>query len=202
MLKLYYAPGACSLAPHIVLREADLPFELERVDLGEHTTEHGEDFLAINPKGQVPVLRLTEGEHLTECAVISQYLADASGSPELLPRRNLERYRVMEWQSYVGAELHKSFGPLFNSAYPDAARSFSHALLRRKYEWLDGRIPATGYLLGSIFTIADAYLFTITRWAGPTGLDLSSQVRLQSYMRRVASRPAVHAALRAEGLAE
>ena len=200
MFKLYYTPGACSLAPHIVFREAGIPFELVRVDLAQHMTEGGTDYFAVNSRGQVPVLELEDGERLTEGAVIAQYAADQAGSTTLLPRGGMPRYRVIEWQSYVGTELHKSFGPLFVPAFPSEGKAFLRERLREKYEWLEERLPRTGYLLDGSFTIADAYLFTITRWSQVVDLDLSDLSRVGSYLDRVAARPAVQASLKAEGL--
>lgn len=200
-MKLYYAPGACSLAPHIVAREAGLALTLLKVDTGTHLTAQGEDFYAINSKGAVPVLELDSGERLTEGPIIVQYLADVAGHRELMPEaRSLTRYRVMEWQNYVTSELHKSFTPLFSPALDATAKTTLRLLLRKKFEWLDAQLAGKHYLTGSAFTGADAYLFVVTSWAKHVGLDLADLAHVQGYSRRVAARPAVYAAMKAEGL--
>ena len=177
-MKLFYAPGACSLAPHILLRESQLPFELERVDTSAHKTQHGVDYYTINAKGYVPLLEFANGERLSEGPIISQYIADTAANTTLMPPAgSLQRYRVMEWQSYITSELHKSFSPLFNPS-------------------LEGK----QYLTGDDVTAADAYLFTVANWAGYVKLDLTDLKDLQGFMRRVAERPAVKAAMKAEGL--
>ena len=200
-MKLYYSPGACSLAPHIVLREAGLPFVLEKVDVAKHTRSSGEDFYAINSKGQVPVLELADGARLTEGPVIAQFVADKAGNTSLMPAAgSMARYRVMEWQNYITSELHKSFSPLFSSAFDANAKALHSQLLRKKYEWLDSHLALAPFLTGEAFTAADAYLFTVTGWAKYVKLDLSNLPHLQAFLARVAERPAVQAALKAEGL--
>jgi glutathione S-transferase len=201
MLKLYYSRGACSLAPHILLREAGLPFALERVDTGTHTTEHGLDFYTINPKGYVPLLELDGGERLSEGPVIAQYICDLARRVDLMPAAgSMARYRVMEWQNYVTAELHKSYGLLFNPAVDAAAKAVFAAALRKRYEWVSSELRGKDYLTGDDFTAADAYLFTVTRWAKYVNLNLTDLPDLQAFMKRTAARSAVHAALRAEGI--
>lgn len=206
-MKLYFAPGACSLAVHIALREAALPFTLERVDTTSHTTETGADFHAVNSRGQVPVLEFGDGQRMTEGAVIAQYVADQANAGNLIPSAgSLPRYRVLEWQNYVGTELHKAYTPLFNPALDAQAKRTLVAVLRGKYEWLDARLrelSATGhdFLTGASFTVADAYLFTVSRWARFVDLDLSGLPSLHAYLARVGERDAVRAALQAEGLA-
>jgi glutathione S-transferase len=198
-MKLYYSPGACSLAPHIILRETRLPFELSRVDLETHRTQAGADFHGINSKGSVPVLELDDGERLTEGPIIAQYLGDLAGRADLVPAPGtMARYRVLEWQNYITSELHKSFSPLFNPAFDAAAKSIHAAGLRRKFAWVSERLSATDYLTGSRFTAADAYLFVVAGWAGLVDLDLSGHVELKRFMARVAARPAVREALQAE----
>lgn len=200
-MKLYYAPGACSLAPHIVLHESGLPFSLERVDLATHKTETGADYYGINPKGYVPTLELDNGERLTEGPVIAQYICDQAGNTELMPAAgSLARYRVMEWQGYIGTELHKSFGALFNPALDAAGKAIFSAGLEKKFAWLAEQLRGKQYLTGEPFTAADAYLFTVASWSKYFGLDLSAYPQLQSYMAKVAARPAVQKAMQSEGL--
>ncbi|TLX22798.1 glutathione transferase GstA [Thermomonas fusca] len=199
-MKLYYAPGACSLATHIVLRETDATFELEKIDTQRHLTADGGDFFAINSKGQVPLLEVAKDVYLSEGPVIAQYLAELAGSHRLLPPVGLPRYRVLEWQNFVGTELHKAYTPIFSPGLDDAAKAILRGRLRKKYEWLEAQLPAQGYLTGDEFTVADAYLFTVTQWATYVTLDLDDLPRLHAYLGRVAARPAVQAALKAEGL--
>jgi glutathione S-transferase len=200
-MKLYYSPGACSLAPHIVLREAGLPFALEKVDTARHTLLSGEDYYALNSKGQVPVLELDDGTRLTEGPVIAQFIADKAGSTTLMPASgSLARYRVMEWQNYITSELHKSFSPLFNSEFDASAKALHSKLLRKKYEWVNSRLSEGPFLTGDTFTAADAYLFVVTGWARYIGLDLSSLPHLQAFLASVAARPMVQAAMKTEGL--
>ncbi len=200
-MKLYYSPGACSLVPHIVLREAGLPFTLEKVDTAKHTLASGGDYYAINAKGQVPVLELDDGARLTEGPVIAQFIADKAGSATLMPvGGSLARLRVMEWQNYITSELHKSFTPLFNPKFDATAKALHSKLLRKKYEWVDGKLANSDFLTGDSFTAADAYLFTVTNWAKYVSLDLSDLQHLQAFVARVAARPAVHTAMKAEGL--
>lgn len=200
-MKLYYAPGACSLAPHILLRETGLNFDLVRVDTRAHTTPDGRDYHRINPKGQVPFLDLGSGESLSEGVVIAQYIADHAGNRDLMPEPgSLARYRVMEWQNYITSELHKGFSPLFNDAFDEAARTQFLTLLRKKLEWVDAQLAERTFLTGETFTAADAYLFVVCGWAGHVGLDLSDLAHLGRFLETVAARPAVHEAMRAEGL--
>lgn len=200
-MKLYYSPGACSLAPHILLQETRLPCDLVRVDLAAHKTKAGDDYYAVNAKGSVPVLELDGGARLTEGPVIAQWICDRAERTDLMPAAgSMERYRVMEWQNYVTAELHKSFSPLFKSDVDDNAKTWWRTALRKKYEFVSSRLEGKDYLTGSNFTAADAYLFVVTNWAGRTNLDLTDLAPLQSFMKRVYSRAAVQAALQAEGL--
>lgn len=202
-MKLYFSPGACSLAPHIVLREAGLDFALEKVDTGKHTTTDGTDYYSINPKGAVPVLETSDGTRLTEGAIIAQFIADSAGNTDLMPKAGtIERYRVMEWQNYVTSELHKSFAPLFgNPGVDDAAKAVYAAALQKKFKWVSSKLEGKQYLTGDTFTAADAYLFVVTGWSKYVNLDLSEHTALQAFLARVAERPAVKAALKAEGLA-
>lgn len=200
-MKLYFSPGACSLASHIVLREAGATFLLEKVDTARHVTSSGKDYYTINPKGQVPLLLLDDGTTLSEGPVIAQFIADQAGDVKLMPAAgSLARYRVMEWQNYITSELHKSFTPLFNAAFDPTAKALHAALLRTKYEWVDSRLSSTSYLTGDDFTAADAYLFTVTGWARYVGLDLTDLANLRRFLARVAERPSVREAMQAEGL--
>lgn len=201
-MKLYFSPGACSLAPHIVLREAGVDITLVKVDIGKHVTAQGADYYAINPKGQVPVLELDDGQRLSEGPVIAQYVADHARHPGLMPAAGtLARYRVMEWQNFITSELHKGFTPLFNPALEASAKATLSAVLRRKFEWVDAQLGDTAFLTGDGFSAADAYLFTVSRWAGFVGLELSDLRHLQRFLARVGERPGVRQALQAEGLA-
>lgn len=200
-MKLYYSPGACSMASHIVLREIGKPFAIERVDGATKTTETGADFWAVNPKGKVPALQV-EGEVLTEGPAILQYIADASGAETLAPRPGtLGRARVTEVLNYTGTELHTAFGPLFNPASDDAAKDAARANVARKFDWLETRLAdGRAFLTGANFTVADAYAFVVSNWANFTGIPLASWPRLQAFVERVAARPAAQDAMKAEGL--
>ncbi len=200
-MKLFYSPGACSLAVHIILRETGLPFTLEQVDLSTHKTAAGNDYYRNNPKGYVPLLELVEGGHLTEGPVINQYLCDTARRVDLMPAPgSMARYHVMEWQSFITSELHKGFGALFNPALDAAAKAIFSASLQKRLQWVSTQLHGKQYLTGDTFTAADAYLFTVTSWTGYVGLDIGDFPDLQSYQARVAARPAVQAALKAEGL--
>lgn len=200
-MKLYYAPGACSLASHIVAREAGIDIALEKVDTRTKRTATDRDFLTINPKGYVPALELAEGEVLTEGGAILQYLADSKPDVGLAPAPGtLARSRLHEALSYVSSELHKSYTPLFNPATPEEVREERKAYLRKRYSLLDRALADQPFLLGEQFSVADAYLFTVTQWAGHVSLDLSEFQALDAFQARVRSRPAVQVALKAEGL--
>lgn len=200
-MKLYYSPGACSLAPHIVLRETNTPFELVRVDIAAHTYDAGRDFYAVNPKGYVPVLELDDGQRLTEGPVIAQYIADRARREDLMPAAGtLARYRVMEWQNYITSEIHKGFSPLFGNTHAAQTKEIFASNLRKKFVWIASQLESRRYLTGDSFTAADAYLFTTTSWSKHVQLDLSELASLQSFLARVADRPGVQAALQAEGL--
>lgn len=199
-MKLYFSPGACSQAPHIVLRELNASFELVAVDTGKHTLTNGADFYSVNAKGQVPVLELDSGERLTEGPIISQHLADQARARSLLPAEGIARYRVLEWANYVTSELHKGFTPLFNPELDAASKAVLRRALRKKFEWVDSRLAGKAFLTGDEFTIADAYLFVVTNWRRYVDLDLSDLANLDAFLIRVSARPAVIAALRAEKL--
>ncbi|MFZ0218712.1 MAG: glutathione transferase GstA [Candidatus Aquirickettsiella sp.] len=200
-MKLFYKPGACSLSPHIVLREIGQDFTLEKVDLVQKKIESGKDYLTINPKGQVPALLLDDGSLLTEGVAIVLYLADKIPSANLIaPAGNLSRYQTIEWLSYISSELHKSFSPLFNPKTPKEYQAIPREKLETQFQYLDEALKNHEYLQGSHFTVADAYLFTILRWAFAMKFDLDKYKHLRAYFDRIAKRPAVQAALAKEGL--
>ncbi len=200
-MKLYYAPGACSLSPHIVSREAGIGLELEQVDIREKKTRSGNDFLSINPKGQVPVLEIEPGHYLTEGPIIVQYLADQKHATDLVPAAATpERYRVQEWLNFVASELHKTYGPLFRPTTPDEFKRLSREVLGKRFDWIDKQLAGKNYLMGDKFTAADAYLFTVLRWSPRVEIDLSKWANIKAYVDRVAARPKVQEALKAEGL--
>jgi glutathione S-transferase len=200
-MKLYYSPGACSLASHIVAREAGIAIELEKVDLATKQTASGEDFAKLNPKGYVPALRLDDGALLTEGTAITQYLADQKPVAALAPANGtLPRYRLQETLGYINSEIHKSYSPLFNPNTPEQTRTERVAYLQRRYGLLDQQLAGKQYLFGDQFSIADAYLFTVTNWAKMVKVDLSAFPNVLAFQKRVAERPAVQAALKAEGL--
>lgn len=200
-MKLYYSPGACSLSPHIALLEAGLPYDLVKVDLKAKKLENGDDFLAINPKGQVPVLALDSGELVTEGPVIVQMIADKVSGKNLAPARDsAERYKLQEWLTYINSEVHKSFGPMFSPVLADDAKAFFKDRVMGKFKYLDGALAGNDYLMGKQFTVADGYLFTMLSWAERMKFDLSALPNLLAYKARVGARPAVQAALTKEGL--
>ncbi|MGO9931802.1 MAG: glutathione transferase GstA, partial [Steroidobacteraceae bacterium] len=173
-MKLYYSPGACSLSPHIVLLEAGLPYTLVKTDLGTKKTDGGADYLAINSKGAVPALQLDDGRVLTEGPAVVQYLADQKPESGLAPRAGtFERYQLMEILNYLTSEVHKGFSPLFNPATSAELRAASVTALAKKFDWLEGFLGRKNFLLGSTFTVADAYLFTLLNWTGFVKIDLS-----------------------------
>ena len=199
-MKLYYAPGTCSLSPHIVAREARLPLTLVRVDSRNKTTESGEDYRAINPKGYVPLLELDNGVRLSEGPAIVQYLADLAPASKLAPANGtLERYQLQEWLNFITSEVHKQFSPLFDATMPDEAKEKFRNRLATRFDWIAGQLKGRDYLMGS-FTVADAYLFVVLGWTKFTGPDLARWPVLQEYVARVAARPHVQEALKAEGL--
>ncbi|WP_230532712.1 glutathione transferase GstA [Microvirga roseola] len=200
-MKLFYYPGACSLAPHIVAREADLSLTLERVDLANRTTETGANFAAINPKGYVPALGLPDGSVLTEVSALLQYLADSQQRTDLAPAHGtMERYRLLEWLGFISTEIHKGFGPFWNPATPDAVKTAAKERLVSRFAYLDGTLGKQSFLMGETFTVADAYLFTVMNWANFHQIDISPFKHLSAFQNRIASRPKVQAALEAEGL--
>ncbi len=198
-MKLYFAPGACSLSPHIVLHELGLPVQTVKVDLGAKTLDGGGDFRAINPKGYVPVLELDDGSVLTEGPAIVQYLADRKPEAGLAPANgSIERYRLQEWLNFISTELHKQFSPLFNPQFPDSVKDLQKQRLQSRFDYLADTLSRQDYLMGAHFTVADAYLFTVLSWTGYVGMDLAAWPALQAYVQRVSQRPAVAATLQAE----
>lgn len=201
-MKLYYLPGACSLSPHIALRESGLSFELEQVDTKAKKTKSGADFLRINPKGYVPVLQLDDGQTLTEAAVIVQYIADKKPEAKLLPPTGgLERYRALEWLNYVATELHKGIGALFNPSLTDPWKQVLRDGLAPKFDFLTRRLEGKSFAFGDGFSAVDGYLFTVLGWPQYVGVDLAKWPVVKDYTDKIAQRPAVQAALKAEGLA-
>lgn len=200
-MKLYYNPGVCSLSPHIALREAGLPFDLEKVDLTTKKTETGKDYLTISPKGYVPTLQLDDGTLLTEGPAIVQYIADKAPQAKLAPPNgSMERYRLQEWLNFISTELHKSFSPLFNPAFSEDAKKIVRENLGKRFELLRNAFDNKPFLMGEQFTVADGYLFTVLGWTRFVGMELAQWPWLKAYHSRVAERPHVQAALKAEGL--
>jgi glutathione S-transferase len=199
-MKLYYAPGACSLSPHIVAEEAGIHLDLEKVDLKTHKTEGGEDFYAVNPKGYVPALKLDDGSILTEGPAIVQYLADQKPASHLAPESGtLPRYKLQEWLTFINSEIHKNFSPLFGAA-SDEVKADAKAKLAKRFDYVNKELAGKDYLIGANFTVADAYLFVMLTWANHLKLDLTPYSNLHAFFARVFARPKVHAAMKAEGL--
>ena len=200
-MKLYYSPGACSLSPHIVLHEAGLAYTPVLASTKSHKLQDGTDFYSINPLGYVPVLELDNGERLREGPAIVQYLADQVPDKKLAPANGtMERYRLQEWLTFIGTEVHKNFGPLFVPSTPEDYKPLVRAQLAKRLQWVDSQLAGKQYLMGDTFTVADAYLFTVTNWGAFVNLDLTPYAHLVAYRARVAARPAVQAAMKAEGL--
>jgi glutathione S-transferase len=201
-MKLYFAPGACSLSPHIVLREANINADLEQVDLKTKKTKSGTDYTTVNPKGQVPTLMLDNGQSLTEGPAIVQYLADQKPESGLAPRNGtFERYRLQEWLNFITSELHKSFGALFQPTVPDDYKPIAKETISKRFAFVDQHLAKNGpFLLGPQFSVADAYLFVMTTWAGMMKMDLGQWSSLKGFNDRVAQRPKVQQTLREEGL--
>jgi glutathione S-transferase len=200
-MKLYYSPGACSLSPHIALLEAGLPYDLVKVDLRAKKLDNGDDFLKVNPKGQVPVLGLDSGELVTEGPVIVQMIADRAAGKNLAPARDsAERYKLQEWLNFITTELHKNFGPMFSPVLADEAKGFFKDRVMTKFKYVDSQLAGRDYLMGKQFTVADGYLFTMLAWAERMNFDLSAMPNLLAYKARVGARPMVQEALTKEGL--
>jgi len=200
-MKLFYSPGACSQAAHILLHETQLPHDSEAVDIRAKKTADGGDYLAINPKGAVPAMQIGD-EVLTENGAILQYIGDKAGNETLLPGAGMERYRVIEWLAYLGSDVHKSFGPLFNPAISDENRQAAKDMVAKKLDFLETSLDGKDYLTGPSMTVADPYLFAMLGWTGHLGIDLSRWPRLTAFRKRMEDRPSVQAVIRAEGLAE
>ena len=200
-MKLYYSPGACSLSPHIAMYEAGLAFEAIMAPTKTHKLPDGSDYYAVNPLGYVPFLTLDDGRSLHEGPAIVQYIADQAPEKKLAPANGTyERYKLQEWLNLVGTELHRSFSPLFvPTTHPDT-KATALERLQGRLKWVDGELAGKQYLMGDQFTVADGYLFVVTNWAQYVGLDLSPYPNLVAYRARVGARPAVIAAMKAEGL--
>jgi len=200
-MKLYYSPGACSLSPHIALHEAGLAHTSVLASTKSHKLQDGTDYYGINPLGYVPLLELDNGERLREGPAIVQYIADQAPTKNLAPANGtMERYRLQEWLTFIGTEIHKGFSPLFNPATPEEYKTMAREKLQQRLQWVDGQLASKQYLMGDQFTVADGYLFTVTNWAKPTNTDISALANLAAYRDRVGARPAVQAAMKAEGL--
>ena len=199
-MKLYYSPGACSLAPHIALNETGLGHDAVKVDLRKHELADGTDYYAINPKGYVPLLETDDGSRLSEVAVILQYIADRKPGTLAPAFGSMERYRLMEWLNFIATEIHKQFGPLWHADTPEATKEKQRATLANRFDYVSKTLSVQPYLTGESFSIADAYLFTVVNWAGMLKIDLSPWPALQQFEARVAARPKVRATMVAEGL--
>lgn len=201
MLKLYFSPGACSLSPHIALQESGLAFEAIAAPTKTHQLADGTDYYTINPLGYVPLLVLEDGTQLREGPAIVQYIADQAPDKALAPANGtLARYQLQSWLNFVGTELHKTFSPIFNPAMPQEAKDLSKARLLSRLEFVNKELTGKSYLMGETFTVADAYLFVVTNWTKPMAIDISGLPNLLAFRARVAARPAVQAAMKAEGL--
>jgi glutathione S-transferase len=200
-MKLYYSPGACSLSPHIVLREAALAFEPVLASTKTHQLADGTDYYGINPLGYVPLLELDDGTRLREGPAIVQYVADQVPLKNLAPANGtLLRYRLQEWLTFIGTEVHKTFSPLFNPAMPEDGKKVFRDKLASRFQWIDGQLAGKQYLMGDNFSVADAYLYTVGRWSQPMKIDRSAMANVQAHAARVEARPAVQEALKFEGL--
>ncbi len=202
IMKLYYSPGACSLSPQIVLQEAGLPYEPVLASTKTHQLKDGTDFYTINPLGYVPVLELDNGTRLREGVAIVQYIADQVPAKKLAPTNgSFERYQLQEWLNFIATEVHKGFGPLFRPTTPESYKPIALASLTQRLQWLDTQLAGKNYLMGEQFSVADAYFYTISRWCGFVGLDLSALKNIQAFQQRMEQRPAVQAALKIESQA-
>jgi len=200
-MKLFYSPGACSLSPHIVAREAGIDVQLEKVDTKSHTYNGGSDFFKVNPKGYVPALEIDAGQILTEGPAIVQYLGDRKPESGIVPPAgSVDRYRLQEMLGYINSEIHKTYSPLFNKATSEDTANERREYLKKRYAYLEGILATKQYLVGGKFSAADAYLFTVTNWAQYVKLDLAGFPNLQEFQKRVAARPAVQQAMKEEGL--
>ena len=201
-MKLYYSPGACSLSPHIALLEAGLAFQPVLASTKTHQLQDGTDYYGINPLGYVPLLELDDGTLLREGPAIVQYIADLAPNKNLAPANGtLQRYRLQEWLTFIGTEIHKTFSPLFMPATPEDAKGMFRDKLASRFEFVDRQLEGKEYVMGDHFTVADAYLFVVTRWTKPMNIDISRFKNLTAHNARVEARPAVQEALKAEKLA-
>lgn len=200
-MKLYYSPGACSLSPHIVLRESGLGFTPVLASTKTHKLADGTDYYTINPKGYVPLLELDDGQRLSEGPAIVQYIADRVPDKKLAaPWGSMERYRQIEWLNFISTEVHKLFGLFFNPATPEEFKTALRARGVDRLKWVDQQLEGKAYLMGDSFSVPDAYLFTVTNWTKVIGIDISPYANLGAFMARMAARPAVQEAMKAEGL--
>ena len=200
-MKLYFAPGACSLSPHIVAREAGIPVQLQKVNTKDKSMEGGGDFWKVNPRGYVPVLELDNGERLSEGPAIVQYLADQKPESGLAPKNGtMERYRLQEWLNFLTSEVHKQFSPHFRPNTPDDYKTIAKENIGKRFDWLDQQLAGKDYLMGKQFTVADAYLFVLSNWTKPTQIDLAKWPNIAAFNKRVAARPKVKEAMQFEGL--
>jgi glutathione S-transferase len=200
-MKLYYSPGACSLSPHIVSREAGIPVELKKVNLKDKVVEGGADYRKVNSKGYVPALELDNGQVLTEGPAIVQYLADQRPDSGLAPKAgSIERYKLQEWLNFITTEIHKGFSPLFKPNTPDEYKKIARENLAGRFDWLNQQLEGKDYLTGKSFTVADAYLFTVLTWTKPMQIDLGKWPNVAAFLSRVSARPKVQEAMQAEGL--
>jgi glutathione S-transferase len=200
-MKLYYSPGACSLSVHITLREAGLPFDLVLASTKTHKLQDGTDYYAINPKGYVPLLELDNGERLTEVAAIQQYVADQVPEKNLAPAwGTMARYRLQEWLTFTGTELHKAYSPLFNPGSSDEIKNAAKSRINGRLAYVNDQLAGKSYLLGEAFSVADTYLYVVANWSRHVGVDLTPFPHLTAFIARMSARPAVQAALKAEGL--
>ena len=200
-MKLYYSPGACSLSPHIALREAGLAFEPVLASTKSHKLQDGTDYYGINPLGYVPLLELDDGTRLREGPAIVQYIADHAPTQNLAPANGtLPRYRLQEWLTFIGTEIHKTFSPLFQPAMPEDAKKLFRDKLQTRFQWVDSQLAGKNFLMGDAFSVADGYLYVVTRWAKAMNIDLSAMANLNAHHERVGARPAVQEALKVEGL--
>lgn len=200
-MKLYYSPGACSLASHIALYETGLPFETDQLIKTTKMTAGGENFMQINPKGYVPAIRLDDGSILTEGAAVLQYIADQRPGSGLAPKAGtMERYHLQEWLTYISSEIHKSFSPMFSKDAAEEVKSYARNMLGKRLGYAETQLANKPYLMGDHFTVADAYFFVVMNWSNIVGFDLAPFPRIKGYLARIAARPAVQAAMKAEGL--
>jgi glutathione S-transferase len=200
-MKLYYAPGACSLSPHIAARELGIPVELKKVNTKDKTIEGGGDYWKVNGRGYVPALELDNGEILTEGPAIVQYLADQKPEAGLAPKwGTFERYRLQEWLNFLTSEVHKQFSPLFKPNTPEEYKKIVKENIATRFDWLDKQLAGKDYLMDKQFTVADAYAFVLIGWSKFQGIDLARWPNIAAYHKRVGARPKVQEALQAEGL--